>query len=38
MLVINIDENRDLPDCRPVAPKLIGTDHVWNGIFSESPD
>ena len=34
-LVIDIDKTRDLPDCRPVAPQLIGTEHVWNGIFSE---
>jgi len=38
LLVIDVDEARNLPDCKLVAPQLIGTDHVWNSVFSDYPD
>jgi len=37
LLVVDVDEARNLPDRGSIAPKLIGTDRVWDIIFSQKP-
>ena len=38
LLVVDIDEARNLPDRGSIAPELIGKDRVWDIIFTEQPD
>jgi len=35
LLVVDIDQTRDLLDRSPVTPELVGTDDVWDIVFSQ---
>ncbi len=35
LLVVDLDQVRDLPDRRSITPQLIGADRVWDLIFAE---
>ena len=35
LLVVDIDEARNLSDCGSIAPEQIGTDRVWDIVFSQ---
>jgi hypothetical protein len=37
LLVIYVDQARDLPDGCPVAAELIGMDDLWDIVFSQQP-
>ena len=33
--MVDIDQARDLPDRRPVAPELIGVNDLWDLVFTQ---
>jgi len=35
LLVIDVNEPRDLPDCGSVTPQLVSTDHVWDVVLAK---
>ena len=37
LLVVDIDEAPNLPDRGSIAPELIGTNRVWDIVFSQKP-
>ena len=37
LLMVDIDQARNLPNRGSIAPELIGTDRVWDTIFSQKP-
>ena len=37
LLVVDLDEAGNLPDGGSIAPELIGTDRVWDIVFSQKP-
>ena len=37
MLVVDVDHTRDFPDGRPVTPKLIGVNDLWEVMLTQEP-
>ena len=37
LLMVDIDQARNLPNRGSIAPELIGTDRVWDIVFSQKP-
>ncbi len=37
LLMIDVRQTRDLPDCGPVTSQLIGMNDLWNVAFSQQP-
>ena len=35
LLVVDVDQPRELPDRGPVTPQLIGADRVWDIVFAK---
>ena len=37
MLVVDVDHTQDFPDGRPVTPKLIGVNDLWEVMLTQEP-
>ena len=35
MLVVDVDQTRDLSDSRPIAAELVGVNDLWDVVFTQ---